>query len=443
MATHDGKMRFGIALQGGGAHWRDPAVAPNAASQIDGYREFARIGEAGKLDFGFIADSAYISEGSPWEFLSRPDPMAALSALVPGTTNLGLVGTLSTSYSYPFTTARQLASLDQISGGRAGWNVVTSAYSDMGQNYGGAALPPHDVRYQIADEYINVCKGLWDSFDDDAFVRDRNSGIYLDYDKMHRLDHIGEYFRVQGPLNMERTPQGYPVIFQAGASDAGRNLAAKHGEVIFASVFEADDASKAVSYAQDVRSRAVGFGRSASDMLVLPAAYPIVGSTESEAVAKYEHQAAYFEIDQALKVLSRYFNFFDFTKFPLDEPLPDISGIASDGFETMTRYYAGVAREESLTLRQLAHRAATPKGSFVGTPKSVADEMQAQFESGAFDGFVLFGTHVHLREFTEQVLPILRKRGLFREEYESETLRGNLGFARPQSRYAMANAKAR
>ena len=436
MRQRDGKLRFGMALQGGGGHWRDPAAAADGAVRIETYMEYARIAEAAKFDFGFIADSAYITRDSSWEFVSRLEPLSTLSAVSAVTKHLGLVGTFTTSYSYPFTTARQLASLDAVSKGRAGWNAVTTAYKDVARNFNGEELHDHELRYQIADEYIEVCKGLWDSFEDDAFVRDRESGVYLDYEKMHTLDHKGRFFQVQGPLNMERSPQGRPVMFQAGASDSGRDLAAKHADAIFSTLTAGDDLASAKAFADDMGRRAEAHGRSRDDLLIFPAIYPIVGATQAEADAKYEKEASYRDVDQAIRFMSRFFNFFDFTQFPLDEPLPDISGIASQGFQSTTEHLARVVRDEKLTLRQLAYRVAFPKGWFVGAAEEVADKMQMQFEDRSVDGYIIIGTHPHLRDFTEQVIPILRKRGLFREEYESTTFRGNLGLEYPESRYA-------
>jgi len=437
MARHvDGKLRFGISLQGGGGHWLDPDAATNGHVRLDTYIEYARIGEAAKFDFGFIADSAYITKDSSWEFVSRPDPLTVLSAVSAVTTHIGLLGTFTTSYSYPFTTARQIASLDQISGGRAGWNAVSTAYMDVARNFNGDQLFPHDERYEIADEYIEVVKGLWDSYEDDAFVRDRTSGVYLDYSKMHRLNHKGKYFQVQGPLNMERSPQGYPVIFQAGASDAGRNLAARQADAIFSTLTESDDFDTARAFAEDIRKRAVGFGRSADDIMIFPAAYPIVGATQDEADAKYAKEASYRDVRQAIKFMGRFFNFHDFSQYPLDEPLPDLSKIGTEGFQSTAEHLSRMARDEKLTLRQLAYRVAFPKGWFVGAAEAVADTMQRQFEERSVDGYIIIGTHRHLREFTEQVIPILQDRGLFRTEYESTTFRGHLGLDFPVNRHA-------
>ncbi|WBO21361.1 NtaA/DmoA family FMN-dependent monooxygenase [Sphingomonas abietis] len=439
--ARDGKLRLGIGLQGGGGHWRDPTVSSGAAAEFASYREYGRLGEAGKYDFGFIADSAYITRDSTWPFLSRLEPLAALSALSAVTTHLGLVGTFTTSYSYPFTTARQLASLDKISEGRAGWNAVTSALEGVARNYNGDKLHDHALRYRIADEYIDVVKGLWDSFEDDAFTRDKANDVYLDWDKMHALDHVGEFFQVQGPLNMERSPQGRPIMFQAGASEDGRDLAAKHADAIFSAFAESDDLELGKAYYRDIKSRAIAHGRSPDDILIFPSIGPIVADTQEEADALYEREAAYVDAHHAVKYLSRYFSFFDFGQFPLDEPLPELGDIGANSFKSTAEYYLRIAREEKLTLRQLAYRASNPKGGFVGTPGFVADKIQRAFEERAVDGFIIFGTHAHIGTFNARVLPILRERGLFRDEYESATLRGNLGLEYPVNRYTAARAE--
>jgi len=441
-STRDGKLRFGIGLQGGGGHWRDPTVSPGGSTRIQAYAEYARIAEAAKFDFGFIADSAYITQDSTYHFLSRLEPMAALSAISSLTTHLGLVGTFSTSYSYPFTTARQLATLDKISDGRAGWNAVTSALEGVAKNYNGEKLHEHSLRYKIAEEYIDVVKGLWDSWEDDAFVRDRERNIYAELTKMHTLDHRGQFFQVQGPLNIERSPQGRPVIFQAGASDVGRDLAASHADAIFSSFGEAESLDEAKAYYKDLKARVVAQGRSSDELLIFPGVSPFIGETEAEAHAKYEAEAAYIDVNHAVKYLSRYFSFFDFGKYPLDEPLPELGDIGKDSFRSTAEYYLRIAREEKLTLRQLAYRAASPKGNFVGTPAGVADKMQRAFEEKAVDGFIVFGSHRQLRDFTQRVIPILQRRGLFRTEYEYTTLRENLGIAYPENRYTAARREA-
>ncbi|MBD1551447.1 LLM class flavin-dependent oxidoreductase [Pseudomonas typographi] len=435
MARSDKRqMRLAAFLSGLGAHvqaWRHPASAPNSASSIATFIEAAQIAEAGKFDFGFIADSTFITKDSTPYFLSRLEPITALAAVAAATSRLGLAATMTTSFSEPFTTARQLASLDLISGGRAAWNAVTGALEGHARNHGGEKLYDHALRYRIADEYIQVVKGLWDSWEDDAFVRDKQSGHYADLNKMHTLNHKGEFFSVQGPLNIERSPQGRPVLFQAGASEAGRELAARQADAVFSGSVE--DPVQAKAYYQDIKRRAVAHGRSAGDILIFPSITPVVGATEEDALRKHREVSELLDIDIAVKYLSRYFSFFDFSQFALDEPLPELGDIGKDSFKSTAEHYLRIAREQQLTLRQLALRAASPGLQFVGTAEQVADRLQALFEDQVVDGYILHSylQPLGLREFVDQVVPILQDRGLVRREYEADTLRGNLGLGFP------------
>jgi FMN-dependent oxidoreductase (nitrilotriacetate monooxygenase family) len=434
------KLHLGAFLTGAGANvaaWRHKDTPSDGPVNLKLNIELAQIAEQAKFDFAFIADSAYITKSSTPYFLSRFEPLTLLSALAAVTTKLGLVGTFTTSFSEPFTTARQLASLDKLSGGRAGWNAVTSALEDVAKNYGQEKLHEHAVRYKIAAEYIELLKGLWDSWEDDAFVRDKEKGIYVDLDKLHTLDHKGEFFSVKGPLNMEPSQQGRPIVFQAGASNEGRELAAKEADAIFST---SSDPVIAREFYQDVKQRAAAYGRKPEEILIFPAITPIIGATEEEAQRKYEQTSAYVDIDLAIKYLSRFFSFYDFTQYPLDEPLPDLGDIGKDSFKSTAENFKRMAREENLTLRQLALRAASPKGDFIGTAVQIADKIQHLFESEAVDGFIIYG-YVQpegLRDFAEQVVPILQQRGLFRTDYEGETLREHLELPYPVNRYTKA-----
>ena len=437
------QLKLAIGLQGGGGHWRDPDVRADGSVSIDAYTEYAQIGEEGRFDFGFIADSAYITRDSTDHFLSRLEPLSALSAISARTRHIGLLGTFTTSYSEPFTTARQLASLDIISGGRAGWNAVTSALEGVARNHGHDRLHEHSLRYRIAREYIEVVKGLWDSWEDDAFVRDKATGVYVDRDKMHTLDHAGEFFKVQGPLNLERSPQGRPVVFQAGASEAGRDLAAAHADGVFSDFAATGDIARAKAYYDDLKNRARGYGREPGHILVFPSIRPILGDTEGEARDRYQQLIEEVDVNHAVKYLSRYFSFFDFSQFPLDEPLPDLGDIGNNSFRSTAEYYKKIASERKLTLRQLAFIATAPPDDFVGTPLQVADKIQRFFEERAVDGFIVGGSHKASREFVAKVVPILQERGVFRREYEHDTLRGNLGLPFPENRHASARRETR
>ena len=432
------QLRLGSFLQGGGGHWRAAGVRPDGASNIDSYVEHAKIAEDGKFDFGFIADSAFITKDATYPFLSRLEPLSALSAISAHTRHLGLVGTFTTSYSEPFTTARQLASVDRISGGRVGWNAVTSALEGVARNHGHEKLHDHTLRYRIAREYIDVVRGLWHSWDDDAFPRDRDANTYVDLDKMHTLNHKGEFFSVQGPLNIERSPQGHPVIFQAGASEEGRDLAARDADAIFSDFETSGDIEKGKAYYADLKRRAAAYGRNPDHLLILPAISPVVGATEEDARRHYAEDNQFIDVQFAVKYLSRYFSFYDFSKLPLDEPLPnDLGDIGRDSFQSTAETYLRIAREQNLTLRQLALRSASTNADFVGTPRFIADKIEHFFHERAVDGFIVAGPHGRIRDFVTQVVPILQARGLFRTEYQHRTLRGNLGLPAETRRHGL------
>jgi FMN-dependent oxidoreductase (nitrilotriacetate monooxygenase family) len=343
---------------------------------------------------------------------------------------------LSTTYSEPYTVARQFASIDHLSNGRAGWNIVTSPLEGSALNYGKPEHPEHDLRYRMAHEFVEVTKGLWDSWEDDAFIRDKAAGIFFDPAKMHRLNHKGEFFSVQGPLNISRSKQGRPVLIQAGSSEAGKAFAARHADAIFTSQ---GSLVEAVQFARDVKQRAAKYGRNSDEVLIFPGCSPIVGHTPAEAEQKYQEIAGLVDIRDALHYLGRYFNDLDFTHFELDAPFPELGDFARNGWESATDRLKHVAREEHLTLRQLALRTTTPKSVFVGTPTHIADTMQVWFEAGAADGFMISGAVLPdgLCDFIDHVLPILQERGLFRTEYEADTLRDNLGLPKPENRYAI------
>ena len=447
-------MRIGTFLAGTGsnmASWRHPTAVPDAAINLDYYRRLTRRAEEAKLDFAFFGDGLYISEKSHPNFLNRFEPLTLLAALAMDTTHIGLAATLSTTYSDPYTVARQFMSIDHISNGRAGWNVVTSPLEGSALNYGRAAggtatgfnleHPAHDLRYRMAAEYIEIAKGLWDSWEDDAFIRDQANGQFINEEKMHRLNHTGEFFSVQGPLNISRSRQGRPVLIQAGSSEAGRGFAASIADAVFTGQATRADAE---AFSADVKGRAAAAGRNPGEMLILPGCSPIVGRTPEEAEAKYLEIAGLVEVNQALNYLGRYFNDLDFTQFDLDAPFPELGDYGRNGWESSTDSIKKTAREKELTLREMALRVTTPHHEFIGTPGQVADTMQDWFESGACDGFMLSGAALPqgFDDFVDYVLPILKERGLFRTEYEADTLRGNLGLPKPENRYTAARRPA-
>ena len=432
------KMRLGVFLSGTGgnmASWRHPSAVADGAVNLDYYRGLTRKAEQAKLDFVFFGDGLYISEKSHPNFLNRFEPLTLLAALAMDTTKIGLAATLSTTYSDPYTVARQFSSIDHLSGGRAGWNIVTSPLEGSAANYSRSEHPQHDLRYRMAAEFVEITKGLWDSWEDDAFIRDKESGVFIDPAKMHRLNHEGEFYSVQGPLNISRSRQGRPVLIQAGASEAGRGFAAEVADAIFTGAASRADAAE---FYKDIKERAAKAGRDPSEVLLLPGCGPIVADTPEEAEAKYQEIANLVVIEDALNYLGRYFNDMDFSPYGLDEPFPDLGDFGRNGWESTTDRIKQVAKDENLTLREMALRSTTPRSEFIGTPTQVADAMQAWFEGGAADGFMLVPSVLPqgFNDFVDQVLPILKERGLFRTEYEADTLRGNLGLPKPENRYS-------
>ncbi len=430
-------VTFGIMLQGPGGHmnaWKHPSVPADASTNLNFFVKTARKAEEAGIAFAFVADGLYINEQSIPHFLNRFEPLTILSALAAFTMKLGLVGTVSTSYSDPFTIARQFASLDLISGGRAGWNAVTSPLEGSGRNYS-REHPEHELRYEIADEYLDATKGLWDSWDDDAFPRNRETGVYADKAKLHRLNHKGRFFRIEGPLNIGRSRQGQPVVFQAGASDSGIRLAGKHADAVFTNGGPLEDAK--VFYKQ-VKQSAIAHGRSAAEVGIFPGIGPIVGATQEEAEAKYQEIRNLVTVEEALAYLGRFFDHHDFSAYPLDEPFPDLGDIGRNNFRATTDRIKKTAREKGLTLREVALDAATPRTAFIGTAEHIADEIIRWVDQEGADGFILGFPVIGegFDDFGKHVLPILTKRGYFDPELKGETLRDHLGLPFRESRHA-------
>ena len=441
--TQQRKLRLGTFLGGTGsnmASWRHPHAVADATINLDYFKTLTRQAEAAKFDFAFFGDGLYISEKSHPNFLNRFEPLTLLAALAMVTTHIGLAATLSTTYSEPYTVARQFASIDHLSNGRAGWNIVTSPLEGSALNYSKPAHPEHDLRYRMAQEFVDVTTGLWDSWEDDAFIRNKATGVFFDAAKMHRLNHTGEFFSVQGPLNIARSRQGRPVLIQAGASEAGKAFAARVADAIFTSQ---GSLAEAVQFAQDVKRLAAQYGRNPQEVLIFPGCSPIVGHTVAEAERKYQEIASLVDIPDALHYLGRYFNDIDFTQFDLDAPFPDLGDFARNGWESTTDKLKHLAKAEHLTLRQLALRTTTPKSAFIGTPTHIADTMQEWFEAGAADGFMISGAVLPdgLTDFIDHVVPILQARGIFRTAYEDDTLRGNLGLPKPANRYTAVTSR--
>jgi FMN-dependent oxidoreductase (nitrilotriacetate monooxygenase family) len=443
----DRQLKLGAAPVGVGGPgqqntWLSPEIPGDASVNIAWYIERARQLEAARLDFIFIVDSQFITANSPPHYLNRLEPLTLLSALAVSTTNIGLVGTITTSYNSPFNVARRLASLDLISGGRAGWNVVTSGDSGTAGNYSLDEHYDYETRYGRALEHVTVARGLWDSYEDDAFPRDKQARVFFDPSRQHALHHRGKFFSVVGPLNLQRSPQGQPVIFQAGDSEEGRQLGASVAEGIFtiARSFEENQA-----FYGEMKQRAAANGRDPSEVLIMPGLTVRVADIDEQARRQEEqvHQAKDFA--KTLAEFGRSFGWHDFSQYDLDAPFPaEAVKYGQNSFRTQAEKIARVAADENLSLRETVlhfeRRMLTP---FVGSATTVADEIERWFVGAAADGFILHLTvPSEFERFASDVLPLLRERGLFRTEYESDTLRGNLGLRIPENRYTAARTAA-
>jgi FMN-dependent oxidoreductase (nitrilotriacetate monooxygenase family) len=440
------KLHFGLRVYGVGGPgqdglWKDPRIAKDASIDITYYIAQAQEAERSLFDAFFLVDSQYINAGYPSHYLNRLEPLTVLSAVATHTRNIGLVATASSTYNSPFNLARRVLSLDHISGGRAGWNVVTSFDSQVSKNFGLDEHLDYATRYGRALEFVEVARGLWDSYEEDAFPADVDRRIFLDPSKLHALDHVGEHFKVAGPLNLSRSPQGQPVIFQSGVSEDGRNLAAHVAEGIYS---PGETFESAQEYHADIKRRTAEQGRNPDHVLIFPNAGPVVAPTDAEAQARdreiYEEDN---DFDRKVAFLGRAFGAYDFTQHDLDEPFPDLSDRVERGGRRGLKIIEQ-AQENGWTIRETVEAVSAYKpGRFVGSPETIANEFQRWFEQGAADGFNLgFRVPQDLAYFVDTVVPILQKRGLYRTEYESTTLRGNLGLPIPESRHTSAREPA-
>ncbi|MBY3488909.1 LLM class flavin-dependent oxidoreductase [Rhizobium laguerreae] len=449
MGRRKDKIKLGAFLLFTGHHvaaWRHPQAS--VGTDFEDYFELAKLAEAAKFDAIFFADGV-AARLKDVEAASRKahsgvypfEPITLLSALSSVTSNIGLIGTASTSFSDPYNLARQFGSLDRLSGGRAGWNLVTSSDPEAAYNFGHEAQILHADRYDRAEEFADVVLGLWDSWDDDAFIRDRESGRYFDPERLHRLGHEGRHFKVRGPLNIPRSPQGRPVLVQAGASGPGKELAARTAEAIFAAHITLDEAK---SFYADVKGKLGTYGRSPDDLKILPGIFPVVGRSEAEAQEKFEALQELIQPQVGLNLLSQ-LSGVDLSPYPLDGPIPSDLPVTNAG-KSRQELVLDLARRENLTIRQLYLRIAGARGHWqvVGTPSQIADVMEERFENYGADGFNIMAPIMPggLADFIELVVPELRRRGLFRTEYEGTTLRENLGLKRPVNRFAVSNAAA-
>ncbi|MBS0518819.1 MAG: LLM class flavin-dependent oxidoreductase [Proteobacteria bacterium] len=440
--TQPRQLRLGAFMRPVSIHtaaWRYPGGTPDANFNLQALVQYAQTLERGRFDAFFMADHLAVLN-MPMEALKRSatvtsfDPLTLLPALSMVTKHLGLIATASTTFEPPYTIARRFASLDHISGGRAGWNIVTTSNPDAALNFGMDEQMEHDERYARAREFYDVVTGLWDSWADDAFIRDVESGIYFDPAKLHVLNHKGKHFKVRGPLNVACSPQGRPVLVQAGASGTGRDVAARLAEVVFTAQTTFEQGKEFYS---DVMSRLPRFGRTPDEVKVMPGFYPVVAPTASEAQEKYDYLQSLIQKPVGLSILEHTIGVHHLDELPLDGPVPEMAD--TNGPLSRQRLLLEQARRDKLTLWELCLANAGPRGHVlsIGTPSQVADEMEHWFTGHAADGFNVMPAWLpgSLQDFVDLVIPELQRRGLFRKEYEGMTLRENLGLPKPLNRH--------
>ena len=440
MARRTDQLRLGAFLYPGGHHiaaWRHPDTQANAGIDFQHYVALVRATEAAKFDLIFLADGVG-TRGDDVAFLSRTahsyqaqfEPITLLSALAAVTERIGLVGTASTSFNEPYHVARKFASLDHISGGRAGWNLVTSSSEYEALNFNRDHHFAHAERYERAEEFADVVTGLWDSWDDDAFLYDKVGGRFYDPSRRHVLGHKGAHFSVRGPLNVARAPQGHPVVVQAGSSEPGKELAARSGEVVFTAQQTLADA---VAFYADLKGRLARYGRAPDDLKIMPGVFPVVGRTEGEAREKFEALQSLIDPVVGLALVSGLTGV-DLSGYPLDGPIPELQ--ATNGSKSRQALMLELARREQLTIRELYQRVAGARGHWqvIGTPEQIADALEERFLAHGADGYNVMAPILPggLTDFIELVLPELRRRNLFRSEYAGTTLREHLGLRRPE-----------
>lgn len=428
------QLHLNLFLMSRGHHegaWRHPGSNHKALTDLELYVEAAQIAEEAKFDAVFLADTLAAGNSSGLASSGSLEPIVLLSLLAAHTKKIGLIGTASTTYSLPYTLARQFATLDHLSKGRAGWNIVTSWAPEAGANYGLAQNVDHGDRYRLAEEFVEAVDALWKSFPADAVVDDREAGRYLDTNRMRAANYEGSHYKTKGPLNVPGSPQGRPVYIQAGQSDTGRSFAARWAEAIFTAHMAIDSAK---TFYSDVKNRAVAYGRRPEDIVVLPGISAAIGSTKKEAEQVWEELDALTSTEVGLTRLSARFGGHDFSNIPLDRPLaagdfPDPNAVEASRSRVVG--YVEMTLREKLTLRQLLRKLAGARGhlAVAGTPDEIADLIQEWFQSGAADGFNVMPPIINsqLKLFAEEVVPLLQKRGLFRLDYQGSTLRSHFG----------------
>ena len=432
------QLHLNLFIHGRGHHeaaWRHPAASPRKLTDIRYYTDLARKAEAGLFDSVFLADTLAAGDDVARAPRTWLEPVTALAAMAGATSRIGLIATCSSTYTEPYNLARQFASLDHMSGGRVGWNIVTSWLAAAAGNYGGQGQLSHAERYERAEEYMRVVTALWDSWSDDAVLDDRATGQYARPDGIRAVNHAGAHYQVAGPLNLPRTPQGRPVFVQAGSSETGRRFAARHAEAVFTAQMEKTTAK---DFYADLKRLAAEAARAPEHVLILPGLSPVIGSTEAEAhrIARELNELSDPEVGR--KRLSGRFGGHDFSHLPLDKPLtpddfPDPGTV--EAARSRTEVIVGLVRREAPTLRQLLAYLAGARGHFVtaGTPAQIADLIADWFLDGAADGFNLMPPVLPLMldVFIAEVMPLLQRRGLFRTAYAGDTLRAHYGLPRP------------
>jgi N-acetyl-S-(2-succino)cysteine monooxygenase len=428
------QMRLGVFVQTPGHHvagWRHPdaiAGGPNLALM----KHIAATAERGKFDMFFLGDGFATGYSEHPSTIGKFEPISLLSALAMGTSRLGLAATASTTYAEPYHVARSFASLDHLSGGRAAWNIVTTAYAKSGAVFG-RQHPPHAERYAMAEEFVEACRLLWDSWDDDAFIADKQAGRFVRPGSLHVPDFKGKYFTVEGGLNVPRPPQGHPVLIQAGSSGPGRALATRIADVVFSAQNEVTEAR---AFYTGLKAQVAESGRRPDDVLIMPGVFPVIGRTEREAQAIFAELNEKIDTTQAFTVLSDRLGT-DMSVYPLDAPVPPLP--ETEHLKSRAALLLEMARRERLSLRELYHRVAAARGHLllIGNPLQIADVLESWFRSGAADGFNVMPPFFpgQFDDFVEGVVPILQERGLFRADYEGSTLREHLGLERPAGRF--------
>jgi N-acetyl-S-(2-succino)cysteine monooxygenase len=419
------------------AAWRAPESSLTASWDVHHYVALARLAERGKFDSIFFADGPQIQGDLRFRPVGTLDPLILLPVIAASTRDIGLVATASTTYNEPYNLARRFASLDHVSHGRAGWNIVTTAGSDAAKNFGLDEAPLHKTRYQRASEFLDVCLKLWDSWEDDYLIGDKSGGRFANSERVHPIDHQGDYFKVRGPLNVPPSPQRHPLLVQAGSSEDGRAFAARYAEAVFTAQQTLADGQ---AFYSDLKQRTAAVGRNPDHVKILPGLVPVIGGTEEEARKREQDLAEWQVPAYGLLQLSQFLGQ-EVTEAELDRPLRDLGNVQSvQGHQSRFQVVTELARRDNLTVRQLLVRLGGGRGhrTFTGTPEQIANTIEEWFTSGAADGFNVMAPVLpsSLEAFVNHVIPILQKRGLFRQDYAGQTLRDHYGLPKPENAYS-------